>query len=160
MPRPINRRRAGDLPAFVRSLPEKSPFQRMLKARMAAKKLSFRDLGKIMGIPPTNIFSWSTCVRGYPSPRSFNRSHIAPLAMALGVAESDLKAALDASRDNLSDLPKRAPAMQEAFHELLTVLESWHKTRRRVTSREVFLLADRLYKGALWEESKAPGATP
>lgn len=109
-----------------------SPFQKLIDSQRKRCGLSGRELAERIGVSQSTLWIWLHNLNGFPHPKSFNSEHVRRLAEVLKISETEIEAALDASRPF------------DAFGRFIEILEN--DNRQTVSKPYVLNIAKNLYR--------------
>jgi len=109
-----------------------SPFQKLIDSQRQRYDLTWRQLAEKIGVSQSTLWIWLHNVNGFPHPGSLNSEHLRRLAEVLKISESEIKAALEASRPF------------DAFGRFIEVVES--DNRQTVSKSHILNIAKSLYQ--------------
>lgn len=93
------------------------------------------------------MWIWLHNENGFPHPKAFRSTHVGQLGRVLGLSNSAIAKAIDASRHIYTAREKPAPhATLDAFENFIDIME--HDRRLTISRGYVVNLAKRLYAGA------------
>jgi transcriptional regulator with XRE-family HTH domain len=123
-----------------------SPFQKLIDSQRKHCGLSVRELAERIGVSQSTLLIWLHNLNGFPDPKSFNSEHVCRLGKALKISETEIKAALDASRR--VDTPREHPMPHNTFDAFGRFIEILDNDKRETVSKSYVLnLAKNLYRG-------------
>jgi transcriptional regulator with XRE-family HTH domain len=122
-----------------------SPFQKLIDSQRKRCGLSGRELAERIGVSQSTLWIWLHNLNRFPHPKSFNSEHVRRLAEVLKISETEIEAALDASRH--VDTPRERPMPHntfDAFGRFIEILEN--DNRQTVSKPYVLNIAKNLYR--------------